>query len=328
MPSVGNVKGALLEELILHLLSNSGYSTVKSAGADKTLLKKNGMLWVKGRGEWHQIDAIADYRFSPPFSNPQRLLVEGKCESRPVSLGIVRNSVGVHKDVSEFFVPDAQTDRLLRQRYHYQCAIFSGNGFSPPAQNYAYAQDVFLLNLNAGALKQVVANLNRIQPEDIPKALSLPRLREHFRRYLEGDNNFRPRGENIGNAMRTSRRVANHIGFAGIAMVGGVFPIFLVPDSQKVRNILIETDRVKCRIHIAGGEFQFATDQMTLFHFSIPDVLFRKCFDRGEFDQTAALEMKLEYLNHLEVSIFSASRMNRCTLTLDTQWLDKIRRSI
>lgn len=183
MPSVGNVKGALLEELALFLLSNSGYRTVERVGKDRTMRRHRGALWVKGRGEWHQIDAIADYRFSPPFSHPQRLLVEAKCEAKSVSLGVIRNSVGVHKDVSEFFVPD-ENDKIVRQRYHYQCAVFSGSGFSPHAQNYAYAQDIFLLDLNAGPFAPIIQSLNSLRENDIDDDLNLPAIRRLFRRKL------------------------------------------------------------------------------------------------------------------------------------------------
>lgn len=330
MASVSNVKGALLEELILHLLKGSGYVTIDGKGTDKTLEERNGMLWVKGRGEQHQIDAVADYKFSPPFSNPQRLLVEGKCEARPIGLPIVRNSVGVHKDVSEFFIPDPLTDRLLRQRYHYQCAIFSSSGFSKQAQNFAYAQDVILLDLGAGLFRRIVGALNGITKDDVEPELSIPNLRRLFRRFLrrEVHETAMPYSESVGAAITNSAALANQIGFVGIGMINGIFPIFLVPESADVHRLLLNQTEIPCRIRIENREFRFETDNQVLFRFSIPEELFKKCFDKGEFDQGAALNMKQQYLNRTEVSVFSNSNLHKCILSLDPNWLNQIRDNI
>ena len=67
MPTIPQIKGALLEEAIIWLLQRSGYSPVRSPKNDPTLCNMGGGLGVVGRGERHQIDAIADYEFSPPF---------------------------------------------------------------------------------------------------------------------------------------------------------------------------------------------------------------------------------------------------------------------
>src|SRR5206468_8075613 len=96
----------LLEEAVLFLLRVSGYRTIEQAGRDATLHDGHSGLEVRGRGSHHQIDAVADYIVPQPFANPSRLLVEAKCyPTRIVGLEVLRNSVGVLKDVSEFWVP-------------------------------------------------------------------------------------------------------------------------------------------------------------------------------------------------------------------------------
>lgn len=115
---LAQIQGVLLEEVVLYLLQRSGYRTVEEVGTDPTLSTCSAGLEVIGRGEHHQIDAIADFLLSPPFSSPQRLLVEAKCynEVRSIGLPLVRNAVGVLKDVSEYWVPSGAT-RIVKKRW-------------------------------------------------------------------------------------------------------------------------------------------------------------------------------------------------------------------
>src|SRR5687768_12502554 len=106
MPTRSQVRGMLLEEVVLFFLESTGYRTVMQAGNDVTLRRSAAGMVVLGRGAEHQIDAIADYVFTPPFGHPQRLLVEAKFHDlgRSVGLRVVRNTIGVLKDVSEHWV--------------------------------------------------------------------------------------------------------------------------------------------------------------------------------------------------------------------------------
>lgn len=150
------LQGMLLEEGILYLLRSSGYTTVTEPDNVTTHRAFGGALQVRGRGGDHQIDAIADFTVTPPFTNPQRLIVEAKCYARKeIGLDVVRNGVGVLKDVSEFWAaPDEAS--VAKRRYHYQYAIFSASEFSLPAQRYAYAHDVHLLPLRRSAFMRPV----------------------------------------------------------------------------------------------------------------------------------------------------------------------------
>lgn len=105
MVRIPQIHGMLLEEVILHLIVVSGYLAVTDTQNDPTLCirKTDKALCVCGRGENHQIDAIADFFLSPPFSHKQRLLIEAKYYDESVGLPIIRNAVGVLKDVSEFW---------------------------------------------------------------------------------------------------------------------------------------------------------------------------------------------------------------------------------
>ena len=161
MADPNQIRGALLEEAVLWLLEFSGYKTVVNAGNDPTLQDGPAGLEVRGRGSNHQIDAVADFSIGQPFSHAQRLLAEAKAyETARVGLGVVRNAVGVHKDVSEFWVGSGNfAPRHLR--YHYQYALFSLTAFTVPAQQYAFAQDVYLVPLARSAYFAPIANALR-----------------------------------------------------------------------------------------------------------------------------------------------------------------------
>lgn len=153
----GPLRGYLLEEVLAWLLRSSGFE-VLTADDDKDkepwkVLKKdkNGLL-VRGRGAWHQVDALGQFRYVPPFSLPVRLFVEAKyLTTASVGLPTIRNGHGVIHDVNE-----GETTTLTvpgtgrpRTRYRYSYAIFSTSGFSPEAQDYALAHQISLIDLSA-----------------------------------------------------------------------------------------------------------------------------------------------------------------------------------
>ncbi|MDG0815135.1 hypothetical protein [Bdellovibrio svalbardensis] len=169
MARISSIKAALLEEAILYLLEDSCYTTVQSVPninrRDPYLENAPNGICVLGRGEKHQIDAIADYVFPPPFSNPLRLLCEAKySEGNPVGISIIRNAVGVKKDVEEYFRPSSNR---RTSRYHYQYAVISSSGFTVNAQNYAYAQDIYLLDLSADIYESIIIDVIDLYVETV-----------------------------------------------------------------------------------------------------------------------------------------------------------------
>ncbi|WP_405528944.1 restriction endonuclease [Streptomyces canus] len=194
----GPLRGYLLEEVLAWLLRSSGFE-VLTADDDKDkepwkVLKKdkNGLL-VRGRGAWHQVDALGQFRYVPPFSLPVRLFVEAKyLTTAPVGLPTVRNGHGVIHDVNE-----GETTTLTapgtgrpRTRYRYSYAIFSTSGFSPEAQDYALAHQISLIDLSAPDFA-VLRNLVKTTADTIHAALEVtpaagrPKVHE-IRMYLRG----------------------------------------------------------------------------------------------------------------------------------------------
>lgn len=158
------LRGYLLEEVLAWLLRSSGFE-VLTAQDDrdkppwKVLEERKHGLVVRGRGAWHQADALGQFRYVPPFSLPVRLFVEAKYLTRqPVELPTVRNGHGVIHDVNEGVTTTLSAvsgPRRPRTRYRYNYAIFSTTGFTKDAQEYALAHQISLIDLSMPDFKKL-----------------------------------------------------------------------------------------------------------------------------------------------------------------------------
>ena len=70
MEKLAQVRGILLEEVILRFRKANGYTAIDAPGGDPTLDDGPLGIRVRGRGSLQQIDAIANYQLAPPFSYP------------------------------------------------------------------------------------------------------------------------------------------------------------------------------------------------------------------------------------------------------------------
>lgn len=122
------IGGYLLEYTILKLLKKLNYINV---------VQKE----LKGRGSYHQIDAVGIFNVPSPFIYPIRLICEAKYHK--VKLPEIRNFLGVIKDISENYFIKSNNNK----RYNDIGCFFSLKSFSPKAQNYAWAQNIFLVSL-------------------------------------------------------------------------------------------------------------------------------------------------------------------------------------
>lgn len=146
MASIHQIRGSLLEEVVLLLLSRSGYRRVR-AGEEGTRNGRAG-LEVEGRGTVHQIDALVTPIHAHAFIYPIRLMVEAKCEAHPVTLSTMRSVVGSVFDINQNYFADGISGRrgVQMQRFNYHAAVFAANGYSENAERYALAHQVFLID--------------------------------------------------------------------------------------------------------------------------------------------------------------------------------------
>jgi hypothetical protein len=246
--SIGQIRGALLEEIVLFLLSRTGYRIVGD-GEDGTRPGGAG-LELRGRGEWHQIDALVTPTYSLPFMYPLRLMIEAKCyaKSRKTDVRIVRAAIGTALDVNQSYSKDGSTDIEIQQ-FNYHAAIFCTSGYTEDAQRLAAAHQVFLIDYtDVPALTSVVDALLSLSAVDFGKGpnedinIKLGALRTGFRHALfqQGGvpadvNTVEGDPAKLGDLVRLSRAIAGSY----YGMIQGTYPIHLlatVPISMQLMN--------------------------------------------------------------------------------------------
>lgn len=337
MATIHQTRGLLLEEVLLHLLRRSGYKTVEKAGVDPTLKDGRSGLEVRGRGERHQIDAIADFSIAQPFSYPQRLLVEAKFMGSKVGLPIIRNAVGVLKDVGEHFVPVGNSSSA-KHRYSYRYAVFSASGYSPPAERYAFAQDIYLIPLDGSSfLSPVLDAIEDITAADFGDSqevdVDLKKLRSSFRESLKGngdDLNIDGLQENAKNKLNDIVAGTRRIDGALLAMMGNRFPVFLVPQSAEILQSLELEIRVRIFWDDKGWYLSRANGprEERLFSFDVPPDLFKLYDKQGVLTPLQAVDLKERFMSDMQAIHVDNGRVRVHRFVLDQEWLERVRNGI
>ena len=167
-------KGYLLEIVLSKLIEVNGYEVITECnipyepsvphGEQEIEHKRNG-LNVRGRGGYHQFDTLGTFRITPPFVYPLRLFVEAKCYAS-TKVDIVRMGVGILNDINtNYSTVNLSTEQLSVKRYQYHYAIFSTSGFSKPAQRYAIAHKIHLIDLSSDVYKNIINLIHQIIDE-------------------------------------------------------------------------------------------------------------------------------------------------------------------
>jgi hypothetical protein len=100
---------------------------------------------------------LGEFAFTPAFSLPVRLFLEAKYYRTPCRLDVVRNAHGVVHDVNENFATLPTT--RPRRRYQYSYALFSANGFTAEAQQYALAHQLSLVDLSGSSFAWLLESI-------------------------------------------------------------------------------------------------------------------------------------------------------------------------
>lgn len=150
----GQARGALLEIVLAKLIEVNGYEIIRNEDG-REIERRSNNLNLKGRGGFHQFDTLGRFKITPPFVYPLRLFVEAKFYSKhPVGIEKVRMGVGILTDVNtNYSTVDSDDNELSIERYHYHYAIFSTTGFSEPAQRFAIAHRIHLVDLSGEEYK-------------------------------------------------------------------------------------------------------------------------------------------------------------------------------
>ena len=336
MATIPQIRGMLLEEAVLQMLRTAGYTSVERAGQDPTLHDGHSGLEVRGRGEKHQTDAVADFRILQPFSNPHRLIVEAKCYSQqyPVGLPIVRNAVGVLKDISEWWVPTGRgNNATMKGRYHYQYAIFSASGYTPEAQRYAYAQDIYLIQYEKSRfIKPVIQAIRRLTPVDFGAQtwnaidVSLKDLRRDIRKAIQNNGDFSGSLTNHGRmSIERILHAVSEIEGTIFAIAGGGFPIHLIPSPDVSLRELPAHTKVRIFWDNQSWYLEDERSRRQLFSFDIPPQLLDLYAEHGNLTRSRALDLKSEALDKLQAVLVTDGEVRLITFDLDRDWIVKVR---
>jgi len=331
-------RGAILEEVILYILSRNGYLPVVKVGNDQSLDFYKGALRVKGRGSQHQIDAIADARYSPPFCHQQCLLIEAKFLSKNVGLNVIRNATGVIKDVSEFWVPVEDAPNL--KRYHYMYGVFSKTEFSKPSQQYAFAHDVYLLPLERNRFfKPIVQAIANFGDAELDKTLKRKEpkpknIRKYLRKRLLPSINFdepvfRPGSLSADHmtSLDDIVNVAKTQSHGYMTTLGGSFPVFLMAEMDLNSMGLDDQTEVEIYYDQQGWEIR-RRHGGTLFSFDLPAELFQLYADSGNLSAEKAIQMKGEQMADFDILLYSENRVEVKKFILSKDWLENITTSL
>jgi hypothetical protein len=287
--STKQIKGLVLEEIILVLLGKAGYRILTKQ--DDPLIFRDGKagLEVQGRGEWHQIDALVGYDHTPAFLFPIRLGVEAKAyfstdKSKRNKVGIetIRNAVGVVKDINEnyssFFYKsfNKPSQQLKLKRYNYVYAIFSLSGFTENAQRYAVAHQIYLIQYYHNHLFNGIKDiLIRLQGQS-----ALEKQQSEIRQALRDFFNS-PKNDNYSYKLRNIfgddtelieelLKEMDHIGGSYFGLLNGEYPIHIlskkpityIADQYKYKAKISENENGEMKIYLMNSELCFDLPQI------------------------------------------------------------------
>jgi hypothetical protein len=322
-------KGAIFEAIVRKLLQKNEYEPCK---ADYEQVDDKGR--VRGRGEWHQIDALGRWKYTIPFVYPLRLLCEAKCWNNSVGLPVVRNFVGVIKDIAEnYFVEDNQDiDKRMLSKRHTDCgAIFSISGFTKPAQRYAYAQGIFLVSYeNNPVINKLVKNV-----EELSRFVRLARRRKkrEFSEWFEriwstsypptDDKYVADREAFIDNLTKLESKFSD-VRTSVIGIATGVYPLHLLSYTEIPYDLFIGTDetffRTTYRRTERGGYYFeiFPSDFPEVrLYFTVPEIILSKYRD-------SMRRFKMEFLEWIDIPVTVRGIRRILRFKLDTEWLKSI----
>lgn len=340
----GRLKGYMWESVVLKLLAENGFDELQTVDGTRTRRLRAFFLEMRGRGSWHQIDCPCDYKHFIPFINPIRLLGEVKFHTQRVDKALIREFIGVLKDIHEnYFVPDNFTARPT-QRHTEIGVYFSANGYEPEAERLAFAHNIRTLSYEnieiLQQLKEIIQEMERnfLSAARCISADNQGNFIEMFRAILAAIpdaipdfiGRFAPSAgfEQLAEELQQSF-LSIESSFVASSSGGALLHFIGLADFPN--ELFAGADNQLCRVYYEGTErsrrfyLEFSDDhQRRRFYFSPPTSLEQAVF----FGPTAALNEKRQIFRSLHLARQINGIARNLTLILDNDWVEGLLRKV
>ena len=341
MATTEQIRGALLEEAVLFLLAKVGYKVIHRAAdsAERTGIRDgHSGLELRGRGTWHQIDALAESMVSPAFMYPLRLILEAKHKNSKIQLGDIRSLYGVEKDISEnYFTMRTDGEEFSEIRFNYRAAMLSVSGYTSGAVEFAVAQQVFLIDYKnvevVAPVVNAIAAFSTNSSTNLGKK-SLAIIRNIVRSALQQRSlpTDTPRYLTQLGVQQVSDILAQSvrsIGGSYFGMLQGRWPIHFLAETEIIPEAAT-SDGIMCRLTgnplgqwrfspvgvIEGSELWFD------LQFSLPPELARRIASRWD-DSNAVAGEKSENFSFVNLSGVIGGIRRTIRLEMSQEWLQQ-----
>lgn len=340
------LRGYLLEIVIAKLLYENGFLEITQESPERVRIPWVGFVEFKGRGGWHQIDCPFDYTNYLPFINPIRLLAEVKFYKSKIQKNIIRESIGVLKDIQENYYANDLLD-IRKNRYTELGVIFSASGFSDEAEMLAFAHNIKSISYNNVPLMKEVTDQLLFMEErffrcsDCISEGNQVNFISQFKQLLTANidentdllNAFIRRfniPEGLNNALQDLKVAIRVIRCNFIANTSGGALIHFVSENNFPDELFLNRDIQNVRVYyetLPNNSRRFwmiftEDDRRRRFYFSPPESLSEAAFWGGE----TVLNEKERYFRTLHISIRVENVSRNLTLVLDTDWINRARR--
>lgn len=341
----GKIRGYLFEIVILQLLENNGFSSIKETQRGRVKIDRKNFVELKGRGTWHQIDCPMNCNFTIPFMYPIRLLGEVKFYSGQINKDKIREYIGVMKDIQENYFGLKNVTKLP-QRFIEVGAYFSANGFSSEAELLAYAHGIKTLSYKNNHIINDIKNIiEKLEMYHIDyDKISGDRFSEFMQTlsdFFSGndvenstyyeilddflEDNYKDLLKNLYKLVVEKIKAS----FVGYSDTG--FSLHFISEEEFPEYLFRNTDIAECKIYFdeimktnntKKNEYSFYIvfsddPDSKKFYFTPPEILLNSVKKSGK----ELLEQKGKVFNNVHVNIVIKDIKRNLTLRIDNKWM-------
>lgn len=337
------LRGYMLECAVSRLLEENGFREITDEQEGKIRIDRVHFTELKGRGEWHQIDCPCEYNIEIPFINKIRLLAEVKFFKGKIEKNLIREYIGVLKDIQEnYFVEDGISISLLGNRFTELGVYFSASGFTDSSERLAFAHNIKTVSYeNVEVIGDIISDILEIEENylrtgkciskgkqgrfisSFRKILSNQDSEEELRTFIE---EFEPaEADGFRDAINLFKEHFSRIKCNFFANTSGGALLHFISDREFPDYLFQDTDIAEVEIYHQSEIFYliFSMDnERRKFYFKPP-----KSLGDAVYARTSVLGEKERHFKSLTLTRIIKGIKRTITLRLNNDWLQNARES-